>query len=439
MIPDLELSSHARDALFEVEKCTSCGLCKDVCPVFLLSLREAESPRGKINLLRALMEERLDPGAGAVDVFNRCLLCYACQDACPAGVRTERIWISARESLADEVGRPLAKSLFLRKVLTQPRLLNLALGFARRIPGSGQAVRLNRLQLPRPSTDRLDQLLPEVVEPRTELVGTVAFFPGCMLSEVFPHLGLKTAEILAHLGYRVIMPEDRACCGAPAFNNGDLSTGRSLAEKNLKVFAHMDVDAVVSPDATCGGAFQHEYDFLFPVGSLWRKTYLDFREKVADFGEFLLRVLKNRSDPGLKHMAGNVALHDSCHLSHLQQRSEVPRQVLALIPGLLVVDSPRSELCCGFGGSYSAFFPAESRAIARRKLDFLMSSNSKTIVVGSPGCLWKLRREAAELALDVRVIHYLELFWESLLGSGGLAPTSAKDYPKSKENGSDAN
>lgn len=438
MIPDLELSPHARDALFEVEKCTSCGLCKDVCPVFMLSLREAESPRGKINLLRALMEEKLDPGSEAVDVFNRCLLCYACQDACPAGVRTERIWISAREVLADEVGRPLAKSLFLRRILPNQRFWNLTLGFGRRLPGGEHSVKLKGMQLPRPSSDRLQRLLPEVIEPRTELVGTVAYFPGCLLSEVFPQLGLKAAEILAHLGYRVITPEDSACCGAPAFNNGDLSTGRSLAERNLKVFAHMDVDAVLSPDATCGGAFLHEYDLLFPVGSLWRKTYLDFREKVKDFGEFLLRVLKNRRDLEFKPLVGRVAVHDSCHLSHLQHRADVPKKLLALVPELRVMDSQRGELCCGFGGSYSVLFPFESRAIARRKLDFLLASESKTIVVGSPGCLWKLRSEASDMALNVRVVHYLELLWDSLLGGEVALDSSRKGDKELKKNGTNA-
>lgn len=417
-----ELSPHARAALAEVEKCTSCGLCKDVCPVFGLSLREAESPRGKINLLLALIDEQLDPGEEAVDIFNRCLLCYACQDACPAGVRTERIWISAREILADEVGRPFAKSFFLRRVLPHPRLWSMALGLGRRLPGQDNLATFGGLQLPRPSRERIGRLLPEILDPRAHHVGTVAFFPGCLLSEVFPYVGLKAAEILAHLGYRVITPADRVCCGAPAFNNGDLNTGRSLAERNLQILTALDVDAVISPDATCGGAFTHEWDLLFPAGSLWRKTYLDFKEKVQNFGEFLLKNFKSRrSALQFVEHPGSVVVHDACHLSHLQHNSEAPRKLLSYVPKLKVLDSVRSDLCCGFGGSYSVLFPNESRAIARSRLEYLQSNDERIVAVGSPGCLWKLRSEAAEMGAPLQIVHYLEILWESLLGGTASA------------------
>jgi glycolate oxidase iron-sulfur subunit len=411
-----ELSPHARAALEEIEKCTSCGLCKEVCPVFSLTHREAENARGKINLLRALLEERLDPDQEAVDIFNRCLLCYACQDACPAGVQTERVWISAREILADEVGRPLGKSIFLRRILAKPNAWKLALSVGRRLPGSHDTIKLSSFRLPRPSGDRIDRLMPEVLEPEGQLIGAIAFFPGCVLSEVFPHIGLKAAKLLSYLGYRVIMPRDRVCCGAPAFNNGDMETARRLAERNLEILTSFGVDAVISPDATCGGAFQHEYDLLFPHGSAWRKTYASFREQVQDYGEFLLKIFATRRGIKFRPLARKTTIHDSCHLSHLQHKADLPRKLLGLIPDLKIVESPHSDMCCGFGGSYSVLFSAESKAIARRKLDYLQMPGGNTIVVGSPSCLWKLRSEAAELALTVHIVHYLELLWESLIG-----------------------
>ncbi len=411
-----ELSPHTRAAALEIAKCTSCGLCKDVCPVFQLSHREAESPRGKLNLLRALLEEDLDPAPGSVDIFNRCLLCYACQEACPAGVLTERLWISAREILADEVGRPMAKSFFLRRILPQPRLFSLALALGRKMPGTDSTIKISSRFLPRPASQRLVRLLPEVLEPRGRLRGTVAFFPGCLINEVFPHLGLQAAQILSHLGYRVVTPIERVCCGAPAFNNGDLSTGRRLAEINLEIFTSLDVEAVLSPDATCGGAFTHEYEMLFPAGSQWHNLYLTFREKVVNFGDFLEKSIAEHPLLSFRPLAGQIIAHDSCHLKYLQHKSHIPRRLLELIPGLQVLDSPQSGLCCGFGGSYSLLFPNESRAISRRKLEYLRHSGGNVVMVGSPGCLWKLRSEAAQLGLDLRIVHYLELLWESLVG-----------------------
>jgi len=411
-----ELSPHARAAAIEIARCTSCGLCKDVCPVFALSRREAESPRGKINLLKALLDETLDPADGSVDIFNRCLLCYACQDACPAGVQTERVWIAAREILADEVGRPFAKSFLLRRILPDQRLFNLAMFLGRRMPGNEYAVRLNGRLFPRPSSNRLDRLLPENLEPPGRLRGTVAFFPGCMISDVFPHLGVQAAEILAHIGYRVITPRNRVCCGAPAFNNGDLGTARNLAEKNLELFNSLEADVLLSPDATCGGAFTHEYDMLFPAGSQWRSAFLALREKVVNFGEFLGRAILEQPIASFKPLPYQLTVHDSCHLKYLQQKSHIPRKLLEFIPGLKVMESPQSGRCCGFGGSYSILFPNESRAISRRKLEYIRQSGSNIVMVGSPGCLWKLRSEAAQLRLNLRIVHYVEILWESLIG-----------------------
>jgi Fe-S oxidoreductase len=362
------------------------------------------------------MEEALDPSETSVDIFNRCLLCYACQDACPAGVMTERIWISAREILADEVGRPFSKSFFLQRVLPGSFSLGLALAIGRRLPGSEHSVNLKGRMLPRPASNRLDRLLPEILEPEGRVAGTVAFFPGCMINEVFPYLGVQAAQILVSLGYRVVTPSARVCCGAPAFNNGDMGTGRKLAEQNLEVFTALDVDTVLSPDATCGGAFTHEYEMLFPAGSQWRSTYQIFRDKVVNFGEFLERIIVEQGVLAFKPLPYYLTVHDSCHLKYLQHKANIPRRLLDFIPGLKVVESPQSGLCCGFGGSYSVYFPNESKAISRRKLDYLRQSQSNMVVVGSPGCLWKLRSEAAQSGLNLRVVHYLELLWESLVG-----------------------
>jgi glycolate oxidase iron-sulfur subunit len=416
-----ELSPHARAAALEVAKCTSCGLCKDVCPVFGLTHREAESPRGKINLLRALMDEAVDPAETSVDIFNRCLLCYACQDACPAGVQTERVWISAREILADEVGRPFAKSFILRRILPDRKLLNMAMFIGRRLPGNADSVKYQNLILPRPASRRLDRHLPEILEPQGKLIGTVAFFPGCLISHVFPGLGVQTAQVLTHLGYRVITPLDRVCCGAPAFNNGDLATGRKLAQRNLSLFTSLDVDAVLSPDATCGGAFSHEYDLLFPEGSNWRMDYLAFKDRVLNLGEFLEKAILQQAALSFKPLPYKLTVHDSCHLKYLQHKANVPRRLLDFIPGLKIIENPQSGLCCGFGGSYSALFPNESRAITRRKLNDLRASGSNVVMVGSPGCLWKMRSEAALLGLDLKIVHYVELLWESLVN-----PTAAE-------------
>jgi glycolate oxidase iron-sulfur subunit len=367
-------------------------------------------------LLRALMDEALDPSEVSVDVFNRCLLCYACQDACPAGVLIERVWISAREILADEVGRSFGKTFFLQRVLPSSFPLSFAMFLGRRWPGSEHSVNLRGRMLPRPASNRLDRLLPEILEPEGRVAGTVAFFPGCMINEVFPYLGVQAAQILVRLGYRVVTPAGRVCCGAPAFNNGDMGTGRKLAETNLEIFTALDVDTVLSPDATCGGAFTHEYEMLFPAGSQWRTTYEVFCDKVLNFGEFLERVIVEQGVLNFKPLPYKLTVHDSCHLTYLQHKANIPRRLLDFIPGLKVVESPQSGLCCGFGGSYSVFFPNESRAIARRKLDFLRQADSNMVVVGSPGCLWKLRSEAAQSGLNLRVVHYLELLWESLVG-----------------------
>ncbi|MBU0520158.1 (Fe-S)-binding protein [bacterium] len=411
-----ELSPEAQAALTEILKCTSCGLCKDVCPVFAVSHREAESPRGKVNLLQALLEEKIDSTKEGIDIFNRCLLCYACQDACPAGVKTEKLWVPARDLLAREAGAPFFKSYILRKLLSNPELAKLGYRLAKKLPGDDNRIHVRGKILPRPAQDRLDKLLPEILEARGKFQGTVLFFPGCLLTEIFPRVGYQAAELLSNLGYRVITPKKRGCCGAPQFNNGEMDVAREMASRNIELFSSLEFDAIVSPDATCGGAFHHEYDLLFPEGSPLRQRYQEVLSKVKDFGEFLYDAIFRQESLGFQPVDKLVTVHDSCHLSHSQHKADIPRRLLAFIPDLTMVESDRNELCCGFGGSYATFFPDESRKIAQRKLGYLTAGNCGVIAVGSPGCLWKLRTEAAELSLDVRINHYVEILWESLLG-----------------------
>jgi len=431
MIPIEELSAEAKAALAEINKCTSCGLCKDVCPVFAVSRREAESPRGKVNLLKALLEEDIDSTKEGIDIFNRCLLCYACQDACPAGVKTEKLWVPARDLLAKEAGPPLFKSYILRKLLPNPELAKLGYKLAARFPGDENSVNIRGKIVPRPASDRLDKLLPETLEARGKFQGTVLFFPGCLLTEIFPQIGYKAAELLSNLGYRVVTPAKRGCCGAPQFNNGEMDTARDMAIHNIELFSEMEFDAIVSPDATCGGAFHHEYDLLFPEGSPMRRKYLEIRSKVMDFSEFLYQILFKQGILELQPLDKIVSVHDSCHLAHSQHKAEIPRKLLSFIPDLKIVETDRNELCCGFGGSYAIFYPQESKKIARRKLDYLTAGDSGVIAVGSPGCLWKLRVEAAELGLDIRIHHYLELLWESLLGQPVIKPKPDGNFEQS--------
>jgi glycolate oxidase iron-sulfur subunit len=401
----------------ELDRCINCGLCHGICPVYLMTGDEHTSARGKINLLRAMLSGELTPNSHLVDMFNECLLCYGCQSVCPAGVKTEKLWIASREFLAREVGLSLAKKVAFRGFLGHPGLFRLGLNIVRTMQGLAYPKRIqykhlpSGLTIPRLSSRTLLDELPERVSAVKEPpIGRIGYFVGCMCNYLVPEVAQSAIRVLSKLGYEVVIPKDQLCCGAPAFNNGDFKTARKLGRWNIEVFLRAGVDMIVTADSTCGGAFTHEYGQLFGEDD---PRYREFKKRCP---ELLTLVAQNldRYTSSLNPLHEQVTVHDSCHLRHTRGVTEAPRRLVSAIPGVEITEKVRSDHCCGFGGSYMVFFPETSENITSARINEMVKTGAKTVVASSPGCILKLKEQADRQGEKLRVVHPLELIDESL-------------------------
>ncbi len=404
----------------ELQKCVTCGICHAVCPTYLLSGRELLSPRGRIVLLRRMLEGDISPDEIGDDAFDFCTLCYACQTACPAGIKTDMLFIAARKTLADSNGIQRTKR-FVFNSLERPKIANrlvMLASFIQRTFGRRAVDTLtggmNIPDLrPRPLLYELD----EVVNPVGRRRARVGFLLGCVSNYVADGPAVAAIEVLRRLGAEVVVPRGQVCCGAPAFNNGDFDTARRLARINLGVFKEANVDAILSPDATCAGAFRHELPELLRDDPELGKPVEDAKEKSMDWSSFVLDVLDPHF-PESNLPPIDITIHDPCHLAHTGNGSTAVRRLLQLLPGVNILEMEESDICCGFGGSFSAIYPRDSRSWTARKIEKILDSRARVMVAASPGCIVQIERGLAERDTkaqgyhEIKTLHPAELIVE---------------------------
>jgi glycolate oxidase iron-sulfur subunit len=384
--------------------CISCGFCLSACPTYQDTRREASSPRGRINLMRAL--ERGELVAGDLEEeLSFCLGCRACETVCPAGVRYGALLELAR----DAVGTPHDPRLrALLWAVSSPGRTSLA----GRLMRTGQGLGLTRLA---PGGMRAAAASAPRIEParRRALRRSVgpadgepcALFLGCVGQLVFSGTAHAAAAALALSGRHVTTPPEQGCCGALHAHNGDLDGARRLAGGLVAAFAGSD-----GPGGTCAGgcgAFMADYGEL-----LGGRAATAFAARVRDVSQLLSeRPPPVRDDlPRLR-----VAYQDSCHLRNGQGVTAEPRALLRALPGVELVDGALAGRCCGAAGTYGLLRPDDSLAFLAPKLDEIAAAGVDAIVSGNPGCLLQFRQGAARAGLTgVRVLHTVELVAERM-------------------------
>ena len=389
--------------------CVHCGLCLASCPTYVELGEEADSPRGRIHLMRAMEEGRLDPTPAVVQHLDRCLGCRACETACPSGVEYGRLIEAARPFIESHRRGPVRLGrAALAAVLTSPVLGTLAMAplrfaggrralgrMARRAPAWARPWLSLAAAAPRSSRARVAA----VVEAEGAHRGTAVLLEGCAPSRLFAGTTDATARLLARAGVRVVVPQARTCCGALALHLGQLERARRLARETLRVLG--DADWVVSSAAGCG-ALLREYDHLLTGDATAASVARRARDPLSLLHELGLpaprRALERR-----------VAVHDPCHLAHGQGvRTEV-RRLLAAVPGLRLVDLDEADFCCGSAGTYNLTEPTLAARLLARKLDRIEASGADVIAAANPGCLLQIRGGAIARGLDVAIEHPIDL------------------------------
>ncbi len=377
----------------ELQKCVNCGLCQAVCPTYLEDGHEGKTARGKIVLLKGMLEGRIEPSASIADLADDCLTCYACQTVCPAGVKTDLLWTAMRQDLASLSSTSKKKGRILNWTIGRPKVLNslvkrfnLVEGFDRKSPSSA---RLTRYGLPlfkgAPYLDKLKDFYPAVGNE----IGRVGLLLGCSGNLSAPWAVDSAITLLRQCGWTVVIPKQQGCCGAPAINNGQWKLARKLARNNLNLFDNLDIQALTSPDATCNATMKHDYLNLF-LGEETAGFSVDrIAAKTIDLSHLVGKALDEgriRFNP----FKATITVHDSCHSTHLGQGNRW-RDLLKAIPGIEIREMAESTLCCGFGGSYSVMHRESSDKIAARKMNNACSTGAEIVVVGSPGCQIRLQ------------------------------------------------
>jgi len=429
--PGLSRHSYLKSLDYSVvQQCMHCGLCLPTCPTYDATKIERNSPRGRIALMRAIADGRLEATKTFGGEMYFCLGCLACMTACPAGVDYAELFEHARAEVEasgalNSPKRNLIRAFALRWLFMDLHRLQLA-GYALRLfqqLGLQTLFRRSGLLslLPRRLRE-LEAMTPEMqphfssdlVEPLTPAVGQrkyrVAMLTGCAQDLIFSDINRDTVEVLARNGCEVITPPDQLCCGSLHAHNGEWELARILARKQIAQFPPDRFDAIISNAGGCGSHLKH-YRKLLADDPAWRERAALWDNKVKDVHEWLL-------ETGLQSPVGDaeeqvVTYHESCHLCHGQKITRQPRDLLRAIPGLRLVELPESAWCCGSAGIYNIVQPEMAGQLLERKIKHIRSTKASIVATANPGCLLQLLNGARQENIELRIVHPITLLAEA--------------------------
>ena len=428
--------SHLKDLDYSVvQQCMHCGLCLPTCPTYDATKIERNSPRGRIALMRAVADGRLEATRAFADEMYFCLGCLACMTACPAGVNYAELFEHARaeaeqSGVLDSPQRSLLRSFTLRWLFMDQTRLQLvgrimrlyqSLGLQTLVRRSGILrlfpARLRELEAMTPPVQ--DCFSDELIAPVTRAVGAqrhrVALLTGCAQDLIFSDVNLDTAEVLARNGCEVITPPQQSCCGSLHAHNGEWELAQELARRQIDQIPPERFDAIITNAAGCGSHLKH-YAKLLAGDPAYAERAALWDEKVKDVHEWLGEIGIN--PPASQNPpAQRVTYHEACHLCHGQKITAAPRQVLRAIPNLELVELAESTWCCGSAGIYNLIQPEMATELLERKLGHIKRTRANIVATGNPGCLLQLINGAKKEHLPLRVVHPITLLAEAYRGA----------------------
>jgi glycolate oxidase iron-sulfur subunit len=410
--------------------CVHCGLCTSACPTYVELGDENDSPRGRIYLMRAVTDGRIELDEAVQKHLDLCLDCRACESACPSGVQYGKLIEPFRLHMQKIGAKPDNLSWLQKFMLYQftpyAGRMRLALAPARFAQWTGLdwlARKLGLTYLMPPSLRQMHAMLPpmkahygslpEVLPAEGPRRARVALFTGCAADAFFPGTNLATAKVLQKNGCEVWIPRKQVCCGALHYHAALDEPARQFAQSNCETFMAPtgEVDAIIANAAGCG-AMLKDYGHLFH-GTPMADQAGRFAAKVKDISEFLMDLGPIKPTHALPMKA---TYHDACHLCHGQQIRKQPRQLLDLIPGLQIVPLSESEICCGAAGSYNLTQPEMAERLGERKARNVLETGADAVFSGNVGCLIQLGRYLREKNPRLIIAHPIDALWASYSG-----------------------
>ncbi|MCK5651414.1 MAG: 4Fe-4S dicluster domain-containing protein, partial [Gemmatimonadetes bacterium] len=417
--------------------CVHCGFCLPACPTYRRLGNEADSPRGRLHMMRAVVEGRLDPAAPAFrDHMDRCLGCRACETVCPSGVDYGHLFERARVAVV-EVSPPglmsrllvtvmgragyRAPAMALSRLLRATRLP--ALG-ARLLPGwpgfrqvkVGLGMLASTARVPLVARNGSGGASAEQARrgrPQKQATIRVGMLEGCVQEGLYGHVNQATIRVLEANGYQVVPVPKQDCCGAIHAHTGDLEGARELARRNIEAFESSGVEAIVVNAAGCGAIMKEYGELLSEDGE-----YAERATRIAAMCRDVSEILMERERLSGAPLRLRVTYDAPCHLVHAQGISDPPLQLLREIPELELIALTKADECCGGAGIYGLVQPELGGWIGGDKVDAVVATGAEIVATPNPGCMMQI---GAGLRMDgrrVEVVHPIELIDESYRRGG---------------------
>ena len=387
-----------------------CGFCLQACPTYLTLEDENESPRGRIFLMRSLLEGTVKPDDPQVHAhIDRCLGCRACEPACPSGVPYGQLLEATRATLR-EVKRPPFVARLILFTFSHPILLKLAMFGSRLLAATPIPTLMARtkgrmgfgMAMLSSATAQLERD-PYPTSNSGER-GRTAVLKGCVMEGLFSETNRATERVLRHNSYSTVTAPGQGCCGALHAHAGDLEAARKLARTNIAAFEKSGAEFIAVNASGCG-AMMKEYAHLLQDDPEWHDRAAALSAKVRDISELLASVGPQPGHP----LPLRVTYDAPCHLVHAQRVVNQPLSVLAAIPSLELIPLHDSENCCGSAGIYNLIEPDTSDAVLAPKLENIADTGASYVVTGNPGCLMQIGAGLIRSGSKARAIHPVDL------------------------------
>ncbi|HQT63469.1 MAG: glycolate oxidase iron-sulfur subunit [Acidocella sp. 20-57-95] len=389
--------------------CVHCGMCTATCPTFVTIGDELDSPRGRIYLIKDMLENDRAASQEEVLHLDRCLSCLSCMTTCPSGVDYMHLVDHARVHVNETYQRPLTDRLLrgvLAQILPYPKRMRAALNLARLakpfaflLPGESMLIKrmramLNLAPAKMPAPQSLGGTVHKAIGRHN---GRVALLAGCAQQAIGPSINTATIELLNRLGIEVVIPEAAGCCGALVHHMGRHDEALEAAKRNVNAWSDgAEYDAIIVNTSGCGTVLK-DYGFMLRDDAMAAKAAA-VSAKTMDISEYLLKIYEPTSVPP----DITVAYHAACSLQHGQKITAAPKTLLRKA-GFKVVEPKDPHLCCGSAGTYNIMQPDIAASLRRRKLDTLKAKSPDVIAAGNIGCLTQLAGDG------IPTVHMVEL------------------------------
>jgi glycolate oxidase iron-sulfur subunit len=419
----------------ELMNCMRCGFCQPACPTFIETGLEAASPRGRIALMKAVVDGVMEPDDRFRAQMDLCLGCRACEPVCPSDVKYGRLIEQTRDAIERDEPHPwwirAIRKLMFRIVFPRQDRMRLLGGALKLYQKSGLQTLLR--------TTKLLHILPqhlrtmEAIVPEADAQGVVAkigehhkprngaaiakvgLFRGCMMDVMFTKTNINTVKLLTEAGFEVVIPDTQHCCGALHAHSGETATAKELAIGNIRAFREAGVDYIASNAGGCG-ALLVEYDHLLHDDDLHRDDAAWFASRVKDVSAL---VVEKGQVPAFRDPGGastTVTYQDSCHLRNVMRAGDAPRNLMKRVEGARFVELPESDKCCGSAGIYNIVQPVMANQILKGKMEQVSRTDARIILTSNPGCLlqMKLGIETEGLGDRVDAMHIVDFLVERI-------------------------